>query len=74
MKTPFNLKELILGLLCGLGACAFIIGMIPNYQFISMLVGVGIACLGLYYVTKHKPATWFLTGFVIVCLFFTLLK
>ena len=66
-----KIKELILGLLCSTFSCMFIIGLIPNLQFVSMLIGVAIACSGLYYVVKHKPAWWFLGGFVAGCVIFT---
>lgn len=68
MKIDF--KELILGLLCSVFTCLFIIGMLP-WKFISMLIGVAIACCGIRYIMKNKPAWWFVTGFVIGCVFFT---
>ena len=68
-----NIKALLLGLLCSVLASLFIIGLIPGYQLLSTIIGVLIACGGLYYVIKHRPAKWFLIGFVAGCIVFTVL-
>ncbi len=65
-----NFKELILGLLSSVLTCLFIIGMLP-WKFVSMLIGVAIACWSLRYVLNNRPAWWFIGGFIIGCVFFT---
>lgn len=69
-EFAMNLKEFILGLLCSVFTCLFLIGMLP-WHFISMFIGIAIAIAGLRYVLKNPPAWWFIGGFIIGCLFFT---